>query len=444
LELRDLIVTPIILGFIFVVAYLIRPLVTDTVTHRYFIPALTLKIVGAISLGLIYTFYYKGGDTFKYHTYGSRHIWEAIMDSPVDGFDLLFSSELKGNFYKYASRMIVFYDKPSFFVARIATFFDLLTFSSYSATAALFAVLSFTGMWMFFVTFYRKYPHLHKWMAVAALFIPSLIFWGSGIMKDSVTLAFVGMGTYAANKLFIEKRFSTGSLLLLILSFYIIFSVKKYILLCFAPAVVIWALAHYLFRLRSQVLKIMLAPVIVFATVILSYFVVLKIGEKDEKYALTRIAKTATITAYDILYVTGKEAGSGYALGALDGTFSGMLKLLPQAINVSLFRPYFWEVHNPLMLLSAIESFLLLCFTLLVIVRCRFKILGALKNADTLFALIFSLSFAFAVGVSTYNFGTLVRYKIPMLPFYLIALVLIWDYSKSDKNVGLLEDTEKF
>jgi hypothetical protein len=121
-----------------------------------------------------------------------------------------------------------------------------------------------------------------------------------------------------------------------------------------------------------------------------------------------------------------------------------MLKLLPQAINVSLFRPYFWEVHKPLMVLSAIESFLLLCFTVFVIVRCRFKILGALRNADTLFALTFSLSFAFAVGVSTYNFGTLVRYKIPLLPFYLIALVLIWDYSKSDRNVGLLEDTEKF
>jgi len=41
------------------------------------------------------------------------------------------------------------------------------------------------------------------------------------------------------------------------------------------------------------------------------------------------------------------------------------------------------------------------------------------------FCLIFSVIFAFAVGISSYNFGALSRYKIPCLPFYAVALVLI-------------------
>ena len=49
-----------------------------------------------------------------------------------------------------------------------------------------------------------------------------------------------------------------------------------------------------------------------------------------------------------------------------------------------------------------------------------------------LFSLIFSIAFAFAVGVSTYNFGTLVRYKIPLLPFFVVALILIWHHSKKE------------
>ena len=90
-----------------------------------------------------------------------------------------------------------------------------------------------------------------------------------------------------------------------------------------------------------------------------------------------------------------------------------MLTLAPQAINVSLFRPYLWEVNNPLMLLSALESFFLLIFCIIVIVKCNIKIWKFLLQPDILFTLLFSIPFAFAVGVSTFNFGTLVRSRDP-------------------------------
>ena len=51
-----------------------------------------------------------------------------------------------------------------------------------------------------------------------------------------------------------------------------------------------------------------------------------------------------------------------------------------------------------------------------------------IKNPVILFCILFSLVFAIFVGMTTLNFGTLVRYKIPCLPFYLIALILILDY----------------
>lgn len=119
-----------------------------------------------------------------------------------------------------------------------------------------------------------------------------------------------------------------------------------------------------------------------------------------------------------------------------------MLKLAPAAINVSLFRPYLWEVKNPLMLLAAVESFCVLAFTLYVIWRKKFLIFGALSNPNVIFTLIFSISFAFAVGVSTFNFGTLVRYRVPVAPFFLTALIIINAYEKSDRNDAVFESTE--
>ena len=46
-------------------------------------------------------------------------------------------------------------------------------------------------------------------------------------------------------------------------------------------------------------------------------------------------------------------------------------------------------------------------------------------NIPEMKKIIFSLFFAFAVGISTSNFGSLVRYRIPLLPFYVSSLVII-------------------
>ena len=118
-----------------------------------------------------------------------------------------------------------------------------------------------------------------------------------------------------------------------------------------------------------------------------------------------------------------------------------MLRLAPQAINVSLFRPYLWEVRNPLMLLSAMESLALLFFTLFALYKCRFNLFRTISEPTILFCVLFSVSFAFAVGVSTFNFGTLTRYKIPLLPFYFFAVILMI-YSNKDRKFAALAETE--
>lgn len=443
MELRDLLVTPLIILLVLVAAYWVRPRVTDDITRRYFFPGLLVKIFGAIALGFIYQFYYNGGDTYNFHTHGSRHIWEAFMDDPLIGFNLLTSN---GNYfpgsYTYVSRMLFYTDPSSFFVIRIAAFFDLCTFSSYSATAVLFSALAFSGSWCLFLTFYDQSPSLHFSTAVATLFIPSVVIWGSGLLKDTITLACIGFLTYATYKLLVQKKIQIGTIILGMVSIWVLFVVKKYILLCFLPAVLLWIYAANIARFRSIVIKILLVPILITIMGASGYFAVVFIGADDPRYALDKIAVTAKITAYDIGFYSGRDAGSGYSLGELDGTFTNLLSKFPQAVNVSLFRPYLWEVRNPLMLLAAVESFALLGFTFYVFVTAGIRIFSIASQPNVIFGLVFSITFAFAVGVSTYNFGTLTRYKIPLLPFYLLSLIFIRHYLKRDKNVASLDVTE--
>jgi hypothetical protein len=401
--------------------------------------------VGALAVGFLYQFYYNGGDTFAYHTHGSRPLWEAIVESPANGFRLLFlNGEYGPGIWETAHRIWYWNDPQSFVIIRLATLLDLLTFSSYSGTAVLFAVIAFIGGWMLFLTFYKLFPDLHRWVAVSVLFIPTVVFWGSGIFKDTITLSALGVATYTFHRVFIERRPGVFSLSLMLLSFWTIFSIKKYILLCFLPAVLVWWAASYLSRISSKMTRMIVAPLAGVLAIFLAYYAVLKVGEDDARYNISSLSETVKITAYDIRYGWGARTGegSGYTLGELDGSWQSMLKLAPQAINVSLFRPYLWEINNSLMLLSALESLALLVITVGLAWRVGWRIPGYFQKPDVLFCLVFALVFAFAVGVSSFNFGTLSRYKIPMMPYFLLAIGMIDVYSKSERKRVELASTE--
>ncbi|MEJ1239017.1 hypothetical protein WBG78_12860 [Chryseolinea sp. T2] len=402
-----------------------------------------MKIIGALAVGMIYQFYYGGGDTYNYHTWGSRIIWEAFFDSPAKWFKLVFGDNTDATgIYNYSTRILFFYDPSSYAVVRVAGFFDLFTFSAYSATAVLFAVFCFIGVWMLFLTFYHGYPDLHRLLATAIFFIPSVFFWGSGLLKDTLTLGCLGIATFTIHRIFIQRKFRFDLFVLLLVALLGLFKIKIYILLVYLPAIIVWVFLENLDSLKSLVLRIMLFPSVITIATVIAYFAMIKASEDNAKYSINSIAKTAQVTAYDIRYLSGKDAGSGYTLGELDGTFGSMIALAPQAINVSLFRPYLWEVNNPLMLLSSLESVVFLVATLRILFRYNLRIFRVFLQPPIFFSLIFSLTFAFAVGVSTYNFGTLVRYKIPLLPFFALSLILITDYSNRERNVGVLELTE--
>ncbi|MEL7001951.1 MAG: hypothetical protein AAFN93_04355 [Bacteroidota bacterium] len=448
MELRDFLVTPIVLMLVYFAAYILRPYFTDSNTKRYFIPALTLKFIGALAVGFIYQFYYGGGDTLAFHTHGSRIIWEAFMDDPLKGIKLFFANgHMSGDIFNYASQIWYFRDTQTYLIIQVAFLLDLFTLSTYSATAVLFAVLSFSGIWALYLTFYSEFKHLHFRLALGILFVPSVFFWGSGILKDSLTLGCLGWMTYTFFQLVIKKRTNLIFLILFLFTAFLTYSLKKYILLSFLPALLVWVSIRYFDSIRNTVFKIMLAPLVLIICTGLGYFTIDTVGKDDARYSLDNLAKTAQVTAYDIRYGWGARYGdgSGYTLGELDGTFGSMLRLAPSAINVSLFRPYLWEVRNPLMLLSALESLLCLLLTIYIVYKISLKsFLKGFMKPEVMFCMVFALVFAFAVGISTYNFGTLARYKIPLLPYYLTGLILIYQYgmSKRAKKSDLLELTE--
>ncbi len=211
--------------------------------------------------------------------------------------------------------------------------------------------------------------------------------------------------------------------------------IKVYILLSFLPAYSFWLIFHFKENINSKFIKALMSPMLFAASSIMGVFVFIKIAQISNKYALENLVRTAKDTQNWIYYSSQMQGGSGYTLGEVDYTLKGLLKIAPKAINVTLFRPYIWEARKPILIPAALEGLISLFLTIRLLYKSgfiRFTRL-ILTNPEVQFCLVFSLIFAFSVGFTSYNFGSLVRYKIPLMPFYFIALFILADREKQEE-----------
>ncbi len=427
LTIWDLVLTPVFLLLLSYVAMRQRDrnYTKKHPLYRYYMPGLYIKFGGTIFIALIYQYYYGTGDTYYYFEH-AKTINSSLEDGIGTWVKLLFrvSADEDPNLYKYIIQLPWYRDPSSYTVASIAAILGLFTGTTYLPTALLFAFFSFSGIWAMFRTFANIYPKLHREIAIAFLFIPSTFVWGSAIFKDTVCMFGLGWMVYTTFRIFVNRDFSVANMLMLIFSFYIIAIVKLYILLAFLPALSLWLLMTYSHKIKSVGLRWIVNLMFLGVTVMGFLFLSEKFAQEMNKYSLEKIAATAQSTRSWINYASGDE-GSAYDLGEFDPGVAGMLTKFPQAVVVTLYRPFIWESRKLIVALSAIEALVFLFYTLKVIFTRRAALKNMMKDQNLLFCLIYSLIFAFAVGISSYNFGALSRYKIPCLPFYATVLVVL-------------------
>ncbi len=444
----DLLLTPIYLIIFIVFFILLRNLLypEDKLMRKYFMYGVLLKMLGAIAIGIVYFFYYNGGDTVEFYN-NATVMYGAFGDNVTDFFILLFN----GNEFnlptseEYMPWMFFRTDSSSYMVGKIAGVFSLITFNTYTPMALCFAAVSFSGIWALFVTFVEIYPKLKANFAIATLFVPSVFFWGSGILKDSITLACVGWITWASYNLFLRNKKKFSSIIMLCIATYFCLKIKPYIILSFAPSLVFWIFLNFRDKIQSRFLKTMVGPFVIIISTIAGYFVISKIGSEFQSYSLSNAMNTASNFQNWHGYLAKNSNASGYSLGTMDGSTLSIIKNIPAAINVTLFRPYIWETRNPVMLLSALESFALMIFTIRIFYRTgigrTFKAIGS--NATVFFCIFFSLFFGFCVGFTAYNFGALVRYKIPCIPFFVAGLFIL-NYITEEENAKRIAAKTRF
>lgn len=433
----DIILVPIYLIVIFSFArfYANRKLIDDP-DFRYFIPGLAFKIIGGLGLAMVYLFYYSGGDTTFYFYNATILSNLAVYD--FNSFWHVFWSEASSDLFSYFNSEtgypIYMRETKTWMVVRIAFVLSLFSFQSFLVTTILCAVISFSGVWKLYRVFVYEFPQLKREMAIAFFFIPSVFFWGSGLLKDTFTMAALCYIVYAFHNLIVRRRDIWVSSIIILISTYIIITIKPYILVGLFPAVILWIVQMNLIKIKAQTLRALTMPLLLVVALGFGYFILFLMGDALAEYNLNSILEKARITQRDLK--SDYYMGNAFDIGEFEATVPGILGKFPIATFSAIFRPLIFESNNLVMFISGLENLVLLLFTIRVLITVRF--MGILnyffRNHLLTFSLFFSLFFAFSVGLATSNFGSLVRYKIPCIPFFIASLFLIRHFYASERD----------
>lgn len=418
---------------------------TDS-NYKYFQSALFLKILGGIVFGLIYSFYYKGGDTTNYYE-GAVALQKLSFKDPFTYFSILFGNLSTENFSVFdmdTGWPLYYHDPSTFSMIRLASVVSYFSFRSFFSMTILFSTFSFVGVWKLFQLFSSLYPHLTKKFAIAILYFPSVLFWGSGVLKDSVTLMAACWFTYCFYYIFIKKENISKNAISLLLMAFLMILIKPYIFIALMPGTLLWFIGEKMKDITNWFIKILLGPVTLIAVSLIGIFIMTQLSSSMGDYSsVDNVFKKASESQKDL-----KQAyymGNSFDIGDFEPTFQGVMSKFPVAVMAGLYRPYLWDVKNVVMLISALENTMLLLFTLSILYKVGvFNMLKHISNTPILFfSIIFAVFFAFSVGISTANFGALVRYRIPCIPFLVSALFILGDYAnkkiKADEEARQLK-----
>ncbi|SNT10903.1 Predicted membrane protein [Ekhidna lutea] len=367
-----------------------RKLKTSLPTWMFWI-GLVMKISAGFVLGWIFYEYYGEGDTISFF-------------------------EMAKSFDDFATEE----PRTQFFI-RILTLLVYLSGGSYWITSAWLSFISFTAAWYATSQFSKAFPSIKVLTASCFLIIPSIVFWSSGILKD--TLAFAAMMVLIAAILKWYKRINITvyDFIIAVISGYLLFHLKHYLIitcLIFGGLLVSVSLIK---KVKSR-WKWIIAAMVLALSLISTQFVHPYL--KVEKLSWTIYETNRTI-------LEKSDLEGQLDIEIKDASILAVIKEVPKALHAGLFRPSIYDKTPIWGWLHRIENFIL---TILIImsVSLYFKRNPPVDTPLFVSALCCILLLAIMLPLATPNFGTLVRYKNAYMPYlFLICSILPYHYLSS-------------
>ncbi|HVY27464.1 MAG TPA: hypothetical protein VHB79_12990 [Polyangiaceae bacterium] len=295
--------------------------------------------------------------------------------------------------------------------------------SIYGACAMVGFAAFFTGLAMYQALREELPEASAPRLLVSCLLVPSVVFWSSALLKESIVLSGVFAMVVGGQWMARHHRFITGGIAMAAGAF-IVAILKAYILVPFGVAAGVW---FYMIALRREGAPHLKAINLVLGSIV-AVVLILGTGKLFPEYSIETFPEEAarhqeigTRFSGDADYMLADEVGLE---NADDRSMPAQVALAPLALVTALFRPFIFEASNAQMLLNCTETSAILGLAILAGYRqgLRGIIKRLSKSPLLMFCLVFACGLGLGVGLATTNLGTLSRYRMPLVPFFVILL----------------------
>ena len=381
-----------------------------SVLRIFFVPALTFKLLSGILLGLLYTYYYSIGDTFLYFQDGVRLASLARKDI-TSYLSFLWSGDDSFPIWSTLA-----YQQPrAMFLSKVTSLFCLLTSDNYWVTSLYFSGIAFAGAWIFLKKIDDSFVQARSAAILGFLFFPSAVFWSAGIIKESLAMASLFFLSFIFLKTWWRQKINGFEWLGTVLAVWLVWNLKYYYLAIFLPVVfTALALKYVLSKLtvKSLAIKILLWCLLLNVPLLI-------ISILHPNFYVERFTEVVVASYYEFEEISNPEDMIHY--NDLEPTPVSIVTHSPWALLSGLFRPFVTEARASLQWLIALENLLLLTLSLAAITQTK-KLITSRYRLLLFSILMYSALLCVFLALSTPNFGTLSRYRVGFLPYFVFVI----------------------
>ena len=366
--------------------------------------------MAGICLGVLYHFYYSGGDTLIYFQ-DATVLAQLASDNPAEYLKALTNPD-----HPILS-MLKYGDVPrALFFVKVLSLINLLTASHYWLSGLYLSLFSFTGCWMLANQLSVTFPNTGLASTLAFLLLPSFVFWSSGIIKESVAIAALSICLFGFLRWI--KNAKIQNLFIILLTWLLLWKLKYYYAGVLAAVMFPTVVIVLINRRYEKIKRSTMFPVWVGSMII----AVLAIRLLHPNFYFSRILEVV-VENYD-LYAEKTFSENLIQFYDLHPSLISLLINAPWALFSGLFRPLVFEGGSLIKILAGVENTMLLFLAIGCLSNMRrhhLKFHPEIVAAAGVYIAVMATFLALSVP----NLGSLVRMKAGFLPFFWYMLLAV-------------------
>ena len=370
---------------------------------------IALKLSAGIGLGLLYSHYYTSGDSWAMFNEAIKLSGVAFA-SASRFLDIYILSD-----YSAIPDFTYIFQPRAAFMTKILALLALITNHNYWLSACYLSMFSFFSFWLAANTIYKLFDS--KITAVLpTLFFPSIVFWSSGVIKESVAIGSLAGVLAILVSAYYKKRVDWMNMLLLLIGLLLLLYLKYY----YAAILIVTFATIFITR---AILPKTSKTYVEMGSILIVFTAILGIASLSHpNFWPSRFLSVMVDNYYQFLKNSSTE--NVVMFNNLSPTIGSFLFYSPKALFAGLFYPLWMKSFNIIKLASVTENWLVL---ISFIYALRWFKPPKLRDDRLLLLglLLFVLTSAIFITYSTPNLGTLARFKIGYLLVFVTLVTTV-------------------